>query len=102
MPNLTHPALQTAVTPPAALDPPYAAQILTVTAWALELAPTNQLTEAGLDDAFRTAVAGIVGHLPAVVAETATLNARAYLEPLTDITRAEYALRLRSTGRELG
>jgi hypothetical protein len=99
--DLTHPPIQLAALPAAVTDPPYAVQILTVTAWALELAPTTTTTQASLDDALRTAAAGIVGHLPAVVAESATLRARARLLPYTDITHAEYALRLRATAKEM-
>ncbi|MEU4169472.1 hypothetical protein AB0F46_21675 [Streptomyces sp. NPDC026665] len=99
--DLTHPPAKLAALPATVTDPPYAAQILTVLAWVLELAPTVPVTQAGLDDALRTAAAGIVGHRPAVVAESATLRARAELDPITNITRAEYALRLRATAKEL-
>lgn len=99
--DLTHPPTQLAALPAAVTEPPYAAQILTVTAWALELAPTAPVSQAILDDALRTAAAGIVGHLPAVVAESATLRARTHLLPYTDITHAEYALRLRATAKEM-
>ncbi|MEU1496084.1 hypothetical protein [Streptomyces sp. NPDC005732] len=100
MPNLTHPPAPLAASPPLITEPPYAAQILTVAAWVLELAATTDLTAAGLDDAMQTANAGIVGHLPAAVAETATRNARAALPPYAAAsTRGEYALRLRATAR---
>lgn len=101
MHDLTHRPPPRAVLPPAVPEPSYAAQILTVTAWVLELVAVEPLTQAALDDALRTAAAGIVGHLPAVVAESATLRARAHLAPLPDITHAEYALRLRATAKEM-
>ncbi|WP_392967228.1 hypothetical protein [Streptomyces sp. LN245] len=100
MHDLTHRPTALAVLPRTVAEPSYAAQILTTIAWVLGLTPTAQLTEAALEDALRTAAAGIVGHLPAVVAESATLRARAHLTPLTDITHAEYALRLRATAKE--
>lgn len=101
MPNLTDPPIQLAVLPPAITDPSYAAQILVVAAWVLGLDATAELTAAGLDDALRTGAAGIVGHLPAAVAETATLRAHATLTPHATITRGEYALRLRATAKGL-
>jgi hypothetical protein len=99
--DLTHRPTALAALPQAVAEPSYAAQILTTIAWVLGLTPAAQLTEATLEDALRTAAAGIVGHLPAVVAESATLRARAHLAPLSDITHAEYALRLRATAKEM-
>jgi hypothetical protein len=99
--NLTHRPPRLAVPPNTLAEPSYAAQILTITAWVLELVAVEPLTQAALDDALRTAAAGIVGHLPAVVAESASLRARATLTPIADITHGEYALRLRAAAREM-
>ncbi|MGW0795157.1 hypothetical protein [Streptomyces sp. NPDC002692] len=99
MPDLTYPRTPLAALPPAVTDPPLAAQILTVAAWVLELDATAELTPAGLDDAMQTGAAGIVGHLPAAVAETASIRAHAELPPYDVITRGEYALRLRAMAR---
>jgi hypothetical protein len=101
VPDLTHRPSPLAASPASVTEPPYATQILTVTACLLELSPTTTLTQPTLDGALLTAAAGIVGHLPAVVAESATIRARAHLTPLTDITHAECALRLRATAREM-
>jgi hypothetical protein len=100
--DLTHRPPPRAVLPLAVVEPPYAAQILTVTAWVLELVAVEPLTQTALADALRTAVAGIVGHLPAVVAESATLRARSHLPSYVDVTHGEYALRLRAAAKELG
>lgn len=99
MPDLTHPPMQPAALPSAVTGPSYAAQILTVAAWVLELDSTGAMTQPGLEDALTTAAAGVVSHLPAVVAETATLRARTQLTPYTGISHGEYALRLRAVAR---
>ncbi|MEU9134622.1 hypothetical protein AB0D33_01405 [Streptomyces sp. NPDC048404] len=102
MHDLTHRPPPRAVLPPTVAEPSYATQILTVTAWVLELVAVEPLTQAALDDALRTATAGIVGHLPAVVAESATLRARSQLPSYDDVTHAEYALRIRAAAKALG
>ncbi|MCX4974249.1 hypothetical protein [Streptomyces sp. NBC_00620] len=99
MPDLTYAPRPLAALPAAVREPSYAAQILTVTAWVLEQDPARAVTETGLHRALQTAAATIVGTLPAVVAETATLRARAELPPYTGTSRGEYALRLRAAAK---
>jgi hypothetical protein len=101
VPDLTHPPTKLAALPAAITDPPYAAQILTVTACLLELSPSETLAPPTLDGALLTAAAGVIGDLPAVVVEGATLRARAHLPLYADITHGEYALLLRAAAKEL-
>jgi hypothetical protein len=100
--DLIHRPPPLAALPSAVSGPSYATQILTVTACLLELSPSAPLTPPDLDDALLTAAAGIIGELPTVVVESATLRARSHLPSCDDVTHAEYALRLRAAAKALG
>ncbi|WP_326728998.1 hypothetical protein [Streptomyces phaeochromogenes] len=102
MHDLTYAARPLAALPAAVREPSYAAQILTVAERLLQRDCTEPVDAWTLDDDLTTATDAIVATLPAVVAESAALLARAQLPPFTGISRGEYALRLHTAARELG
>ena len=84
-------------------QPSYAAQMLITTARLLEMDPGQPLTGIALERAIDIATETILNPLPDVVAaDSITRMYRALPDRTMPTTRAEYALRLRHTAKELG
>ncbi|WP_406365242.1 hypothetical protein [Streptomyces sp. NBC_00645] len=83
--------------------PPYAAQILAHLVGLLEMHPTEQLTALAREQAIDVAAGEILHELPQVVcAQSLSDVYRALPDTPTEITRGEYALRLRAAARGMG
>ncbi|MBL3669080.1 hypothetical protein JL475_24415 [Streptomyces sp. M2CJ-2] len=83
-------------------EPSYGAQVLIVTARMLELDSTEPLTRLSSEHALDIAADTILRNLPDVVCSDSMSRAYRALPPLAQITRGEYALRLRAAAKELG
>ncbi|MFZ4206792.1 hypothetical protein ACOZE4_18340 [Streptomyces griseoincarnatus] len=83
-------------------QPSYGAQVLIVTARMLEMDATQPLTGLARERALDIAADTILRTLPEVVARDSMARAYRAMPPLADITRGEYALRLRAAARDHG
>ncbi|MFE9935877.1 hypothetical protein [Streptomyces hirsutus] len=83
-------------------QPSYGAQALIVTARMLELDSTEPVTRLACERALDIAADTILRNLPDVVCSDSMDRVYRALPPLTQITRGEYALRLRAAAKELG
>jgi len=83
-------------------QPSYAAQALVVTARMLEMDAGQPMTGRSRERAIDIAADVIMSTLPDGVARDSMARLYRVLPPLADITRGEYALRLRSAAKALG
>ncbi|MBU5946778.1 hypothetical protein [Streptomyces sp. PAM3C] len=83
-------------------QPSYGAQVLIVTARMLELDAPHPVTGLARERALDIAADTILRTLPEAVARDSMDRAYRAMPPLADITRGEYALRLRAAARDLG